>query len=486
LLRFGGAGQWKHGSPERSGKLAPGKSYTFGETRIQAIDGDWKQAYYAYRKYTDAKGCKTPKAYNPPVHWNELYDNSFYFKLCEAFGPYFAPGGKGFCDELNQTSKKLAEDFYSIDLMKLEASKAKDLGCESLYLDPGWDYAGPRLHVWDDKRLGSMDSFVKMLNTDYGLGKVSLWCSLAGMPPTYGDPAGSPLSARVKDKEGKLSQLLVCIPSPGFLDCKEERLLELCKHGAGFLMFDSNQYTGPCYDAKHGHSIPSTREEHANALIQLAQRVRSKYPSTFIEMHDPVTGPSSIHYTPTYYGYDRKNSFTELWGHEFMWGPLDDILSRRAVSLYYFNLAYSIPLYLHVNLQGDNEHSLILWWFASTCRHLGVGGKPAEPVWSAEKLAMKKYLSLKKYFTQGTFRGVEEEIHVHVLKDSCVVNVFNLNDTPRTVAGSVSLKELGLDPKRTYVTSEPWAKCVEGRLVVSAEMAGRDAKVLEFKAKNAK
>ena len=46
VVRFGGAGQWKHGHPEGSTRLDPGKSYSFGETRFQAVDGDWKQAYY--------------------------------------------------------------------------------------------------------------------------------------------------------------------------------------------------------------------------------------------------------------------------------------------------------------------------------------------------------------------------------------------------------------------------------------------------------
>jgi len=38
---------------------------------------------------------------------------------------------------------------------------------------------------------------------------------------------------------------------------------------------------------------------------------------------------------------------------------MDDLLSRRAVSLYYYNMAYSIPLYLHVNLKADNENALM-------------------------------------------------------------------------------------------------------------------------------
>lgn len=125
------------------------------------------------------------------MQWNELYDNEFYFRVCDAFGAYFAPGGPGFHSDLNKKSRELADKYYSLDIIKEEAAKAKELGCEALYLDPGWDVGGPELHVWDEVRLGKMDSFVQMLHNEFGLGKVSLWCSLAGMPPTIGDRSSS-------------------------------------------------------------------------------------------------------------------------------------------------------------------------------------------------------------------------------------------------------------------------------------------------------
>lgn len=445
-IRFGGAGQWKHGHPEGSTELLPGKSYRFGETRFQAIDGDWKQAYYAYRHYLDSKGCKTPKEYNPPVHWNELYDNEYYSKVVAMCDDYFGPSKPGFCPEFYKTAKKLLDEYYSLELMKAEAAKARELGCEALYLDPGWDIGGPDLHVWDAGRLGPMGSFVKMVRNDYGLKGVSLWCSLGGVPPTIGDPTACPLEARVLTRDGKKADLLVCCPSPGFLDTKEKRLLELCRNGASFLMFDSDQYSGPCYDKTHGHSIPSTREEHAKALFELARRVKKKYPHVLIEMHDPITGPSSIHYTPTYYGYAPPRSFDCLWGHEFMWSPMDDLLSGRAISLYYYNLAYSIPLYLHVNLKQDNENALVFWWYASTCRHLGVGGKPGSKVWEAEKQAMRTYLGLKRFYTRGVFYGIEETVHAHTLPDirESVLDVFNLGDQPAEKAVRIRLSDIGL------------------------------------------
>jgi hypothetical protein len=453
LVRFGGAGQWKHGHPEGATRLEPGQSYRFGETRLQAIGGDWKQAYYAYRHYVEGRGCRRPKDYNPPVHWNELYDNEYFGRVCGLCDEYFfKPNPRGFCKEFYEKNEKLLRDYYSLDLMKAEAAKAHELGCEVLYLDPGWD-TGLSQHIWDASRLGSQESFVKMIREKYNLRGVSLWCSLAGVPPTIGDPAACPPGTQVLTKEGKRAPLLVCSPSPGFLDTKEKRLCEVCRNGAVFLMFDSDQYSGPCYDKTHGHSIPSTREEHAKALFELARRVKVKHPNVLIEMHDPITGPSGIHYTPSYFGYAPPHSFDCLWGHEFMWNSMDDLLSGRAVSLYYYNLAYGIPLYLHVGLKTDNEQALVFWWFASTCRHLGVGGKPAAAVWEADKRAMRTYLPLKRFYTQGEFYGIEETVHAHTLPDlrESVLNVFNLSDKPIEKEVRIQPADIGLPSDSTQI-----------------------------------
>jgi hypothetical protein len=444
-VRFAGAGQWKHNHPEGATMLDAGKSYHFGETRLQAISGDWKHAYYAYRGYLDGKGCKPPKTYDPPVHWNELYDNEYYPRVCGLCDEILRKKGYVFCPEFHEGNKKLLAEFYSIDSMKLEAAKAKELGCQSLYMDPGWD-TGPSHQVWDVERLGPMNSYVDTIRSDYGL-KVSLWCSLAGVPPTYGDPEAVPFEARVLDKDGKPDRYLVCYSSPAFLDTKEKLLLDLAKNGAAFFMFDSDQYSGPCYDKSHGHPIPSTREEHAKALFELTRRVKVKYPNVLIEMHDPITGPCNVHYTPTYFGYQPPYSFDCLWGHEFMWNSMDDLLSRRAVSLYYFNLSYSIPIYLHVGLKTDNSNALMFWWYASVCRHLGVGGKPADPaVWEAQKKAMQTYLKLERFYKQGVFYGLDETVHVHTLPDvgQAVINCFNLGEQPVQKKIQFRLKEIGL------------------------------------------
>jgi hypothetical protein len=118
-------------------------------------------------------------------------------------------------------------------------------------------------------------------------------------------------------------------------------------------------------------------------------------------------------------------------------------------------MAYDIPVYLHVKLWRDNANALMLWWFMSTCRHLGMGGKPTDPaVWAAQKQAMKTYLPLKQFYTQGEFYGLDETIHAHTLPDlkKSVLDCFNLDRTPEKRHVEFRLADIGLPAQPITMT----------------------------------
>ena len=245
----------------------------------------------------------------------------------------------------------------------------------------------------------------------------------------------------------------ICLGSQQYLDEAERRLAEHCADGVAFLMFDGNWWSGGCWSLDHGHAVPYTLESHCRASLDLAQRVNARYPQVLIEMHDMIAGGRTTRFTPLYYKHGLPGSHDENWGFEFMWQPLDDITSGRAHALYDYNLGCNVPLYLHIDLRDDNEHALALWWYASTCRHLGIGGTHADPrVASLQRHAMRRYRSLDRYYKRGEFFGFGEEVHVHVLPDEqgMVVNLFNLSDQVREVGTEIPLERLGLDRDRWY------------------------------------
>ena len=244
------------------------------------------------------------------------------------------------------------------------------------------------------------------------------------------------------------------------------------------MMFDGNFWNGGCLNPDHGHPVPYTFEDHIRANVDLAARIHAKYPRVLIEMHDMIAGGNPVRHTPVYYTYGLPGSWDENWGYELMWDSMADIKALRCLSLYYYNLSCNVPFYLHVNLRGDNTDAIVLWWYASTCRHLGIGGTAKDPaVVAAQKAAMKRYRAAADLYKRGEFFGLSEEIHVHVLGNRVAVNAFNLTDQARTIEGSIRLAELGLDPGRAYVFDEPWALSADGKLVVKADLGPWGAKM---------
>jgi hypothetical protein len=437
-LRWGGFGIFQ-GDPEPGACLAPGQSHSFGVTRITAYEGGIAEGFYTFRTEMEERGHGCPKGFDPPVHWNELYDNKLFW----------TPRG-------GQDDPENRKKYYQLADMKEEAAKARDIGCEALYLDPGWD-TNFASKVWDESRLGKLTDFVELLRRDYGL-KLSLHTPLSG----WCNPTSYARNINRMGADGKRLELSLCGASRQYVEETLRRLDTLARDGATFFMFDGTMFNGQCWDPEHGHGVPSTRHEHVEATDRLARLVHATYPNVLIEMHDQMMGGFHFRYVPTYYGHDagpvnnrgtEAPGFDTVWGFELMWDPMTDLVGGHSITLYYYNLAYSLPLYLHIDLRKDNAQALMFWWNASTCRHLGIGGTHSDAAThAAHKNAMAAYRRLKPFFAAGVFYGIDELTHVHrhPTAQAAVVNCFNLED--RAVVRDFELHpaRCGLAPGRAY------------------------------------
>jgi len=467
-LRFGGAAMVA-GDPSALRHIQPGQTIPMGLTRYQTVKGPHRQACYAFRAFLDEKGCRFPKGYNPPVHWNELYDNPEWHVVIPSR------------PEEPQRTRQVT---YTRELMEEEARKARAYGCEALYLDPGWDTEFGTF-LWGEDWLGPRKDFINLMRDKYGL-KVSLHCPLATWMSMYARGVSSwPKEAFQAGPEGNISEGCICLGSKQYLEEAARRLLANCADGATFLMFDGNWWNGGCWNSDHGHPVPYTMEDHIRANIELARRIHEKYPHVLIEMHDMITGGAPQRYTPVYYKYGLPASYDENWGFELMWSTMEDIISGRARSLYYYNLGCNVPIYLHVDLRDDNEHCLVLWWYASTCRHLGIGGTHGNPaIAEAQKLAMKEYRRLERFYKRGEFLGVKEEMHIHLLKEegAFVVNLFNLSDQTRIIEGCIGFGEMGLRRDKYYIMPKGGSVDVEtGTFSISRRMPPWSAQLAEVR-----
>ena len=62
---------------------------------------------------------------------------------------------------------------YTLSLVEEEAIKARDYGCQALYLDPGWD-TDFGTFLWGEDWLGPEEAFVARMRDAYGLGMLLL------------------------------------------------------------------------------------------------------------------------------------------------------------------------------------------------------------------------------------------------------------------------------------------------------------------------
>jgi hypothetical protein len=433
-VRWGGAGTIT-GDPEGYCDLGPGDTHDFGTTRLTPFSGDVTQGFYTFRGEMESRGHGIPGDFDPPVHWNELYDNKLWWV-----------GDPAYLEPVNRRK------YYRLEDMQEAAASAKAIGCEALYLDPGWD-TPQSSKIWDEERLGTLNDFVALLRSKYGL-RLSLHTPLTNWVAPLCDVI--PGTDRL-DRDGKVIPFSPCGASRQYIDETSRRLTTLAGAGVAFFMFDGTWFNGDCWSMHHGHSVPSTMAEHVDATNRLARLVHKDSPDVLIEMHDQAVGGSSIRYVPTYYGHGKDQSgirsFDSIWAFELMWDPMADLISGHSVALYYYNLAYSLPLYIHIDLRTDNAEALVFWWNASTCRHLGIGGTSNDPlVRAAHKSAMLQYRRYKDFFSQGIFYGIDEMTHVHrhPHRNAAIVNCFNLDSAPVEKSVTFEPRQLGLPPDLTY------------------------------------
>ena len=423
---FGGVYLYK-GNPEAVTSLNPNESYSFGTSRYAVYEGDYKEGYYLYRSHLEEKGHKFKEDYDPPVHWNELYNLGW---ISEKTG-FFVEG--------------IDFELYTLEQLYNEATLARDIGAECLYLDPGWNIELGS-EIWNEKRFGPLREFSEAIHEKYGL-KLALHLMMNF------EGENEPDEWYLRNKKGVrviadpyINLFCVCA-NEYWVKEKTRRLLDLAKEGIDFFMFDFTDLSMfmaddlGCFSKEHGHEVPMTRQTHAENIFKVIQNVKKEYPNILIEAHDRGVKPRH----PLYFQHNLPHSFDENWGFECMWNPIQDIISGRALQLFEYNLAYSIPLYLHINENSDNDNMLQFWYYASLARHLGIGGLSDKnsTKYNALKNAMILYKKLKSFFTRGTFYGINPEVHLHVDENSKlgVLTIYNLNS-------QVQKMDVQIDPDR--------------------------------------
>jgi len=429
---FGGIFLYE-GNPESVTSLAPQESYSFGASRYAVYIGDYKEGYYLYRNHLDEKGHKFKEDYDPPVHWNELYNLGW---VSEKTG-FFVEG--------------IDFELYTLEQLYEEAKLAKDIGAECLYVDPGWNTALGS-EIWNKDRFGPLKEFSDTIHNKYGL-KLALHLMMNFEGKDAPDEWYLISKKGVKVACDPYINLYSLCANEHWIKEKTQRILELAKEGIDFFMFDFTDLSTfmvdniGCFNKDHGHEVPMRRQTHAENIFMVIQNVKKKYPHILIEAHDRGVKPRH----PLYFQHNLPHSFDENWGFECMWNPMQDIISGRAIQLFEYNLAYSIPLYLHINENSDHISMLQFWYFASLARHLGIGGlnDKASLKYKALKNAMTLYQKIKPFLTRGRFFGISQDIHLHVNESEMngVITAYNLSSRDKKVEIQIDEVKFGLEVK---------------------------------------
>ncbi|MFQ3550007.1 MAG: hypothetical protein SNJ70_09690, partial [Armatimonadota bacterium] len=446
FLNFGGCAPVLYSEPLEGKILASGSQIAFGQTRYHFYEGLWRRGSYMFRDYISSLGHMIPDNYNPPLVWSTEYDIGL------------------------QPNRNAPISRYDLDGIEREAKKAKEMGCEALFLSAGWEDEDGSSR-WDEEKLGQADVTIRNIKQEFGL-KIGFRC----IGRSYGDEYPGMYRKMYDNAIGYFAPYKSrpfyepCYCFDKYQQEKIERVSQLVDAGMDFIVFDAFDWRGRCFDESHNHKIPTTPGMHSKAIFRMIEELKTKYPYLFIETHDPVWS-WGVRYLPVYYMYSGGDTFEAIWSFKFARNPLDDLLSGKALSLFYYNLCYDIPLFTHINLNKDNQDCLAFWWYASTVRHLGIGGvKSSDGQYEAYKQAVSKYLKLKDLYTRGTFYGLDELTHIHTLPDigRAVINAYNLTDATVSRDIEIVLSEIGLLDEVVLTGAE--GKIADGKVNIHLEI----------------
>ena len=399
---------WRGGlrDPGATRKIRAGERWDFGTARHMPFKGQIESGLALYRSFMADRGVRLEPHYSPPLNYCIYYE---------------------------------CRKHYTRPQLLQCLDHAAELGCTVLYTDQGWeDYFGSGR--WDATRLGPISEIVRIARRR-GLG-VGV---LAGL---HADSYVWPGTCRRKTAEGRLAAgdswghwAGVCPISRVWRQTKTRRLSAVARAGVRFFSFDFNDGVEPCFNAAHGHDVPLDIWEHALGVATQQRTVKRACPGALVEAHCWRTSGGA--YWPI---YAFQGAHDERWGFEFMWDPYADLKQGRLQRLYYYNLAYQKPLYLHIDLAKDSATQMVFWYVASTVRHLGIGNYSAlsNERRSSVRKAVGLYARLREFFTRGVFGGQDPMTHTHVLPGrGALVLRFNPSDTGVRGRLSMGAEDLG-------------------------------------------
>jgi hypothetical protein len=446
-ISFGGV---ENGLPSGMTELVvgPGKSVSLGDTLYIPFSGALEDGLVRYRDHMVQCGVRVPAGYNPPLNYCIYYE----------------------CRER-----------YHHEQLRQALRRAAEIGCKLLYTDQGWeDYFGSGL--WDETRLGRLEDFVaesKALGLDVGV-LIGMHTDAYVWPREYWRKGADGVTL-YGDKWGPGHSTGICPTVKGWQRGKTKRLQKVVEAGVRFFSFDFNDNLEPCRDAAHGHAVPLRGWEHSLGVARQQQQIKRACPSVLIEAHDWEFAGSC-----TWPVYLFRDGHDELWGFEFMWDPFGDFTSGRLWNLYYYNMAYELPLYLHIDLAKDSDQRVVFWYAASTVRHLGIGNYAVldDAKKAQVRQAVAVYREHQPFFSAGKFDGLDPLTHIHTLPGQGAI-VLRFNDQAEPAEGSfeVAADRLGCEGGIGAVSAlvgEPARTTVvgNGRLRVEYRLRGHDVLVL--------